>query len=304
MKSPLLLSIAIVAALLSFTQKDNSQAVNPVIGDISFVNKYGHQPDANTDDDLRIKTHLEYVENLLRQREVATLPTELQSKRKHLLDLLHTYWTAGVFPKNYDHAGQRKPCFIDKDGNICAVGYLIEQTAGRQAANEINSKHKYDELLAMNDKTIDGWIEGSGLTKEECAMIQPAYASNSLDPRYGVNTAIWCGVNLSLCVVNAIQLGKGNEGNTNGVIGLVSGMGQILYGAIKFEANTFGGTINETTNIISMINIGLGTTTMILSGVNLATNHKPKSKLTTWNIYSFPTQNQSTGLGFSVSRKF
>ncbi len=278
--------------------------MNPIIGDISFVSKYGHQPDANTDNDLRIKTHLEYVEKLLRNKNVSAMTAELQSKRKQLLDLLHTYWTAGVFPKNYDHAGRRKPCFIDRDGNICAVGYLIEQTAGSEAANEINNKHQYKELLAMNDKTVDSWIAGSGLTKRECAMIQPQYASNSLEPRYGVNTAIWCGVNLSLSIVNAIQLGKGVEGNSSGVIGLVSGMGQIVYGAIKFEKNTFGGTINETTNVISMLNIGLGTTTMILSGVNLAANGKPKPKLTTWNIYSFPTQNQSTGLAFSVSRKF
>jgi hypothetical protein len=96
-------------------------------------------------------------------------------KRNHLLDLLHDYWTKAVFPRNYDYKAERKPCFIDKDGTICAVGYLVEQTAGREAAETINFKHKYDVVMEMNDEMVDNWINKSGLTKEECAMIQPTY---------------------------------------------------------------------------------------------------------------------------------
>jgi len=154
---------------------DKSQLVNLILGDISYESAFGHKPDAMTDNNLRIRTHLEYVENLLRNKNVSDLSTDLQTKRNHLLDLLHDYCTNGVFPKNYDYADQRKPCFIDKDGAICAVGYLLEQTTSRQVADEINSKHKYDELLAMNNSTVDNWILTSGLTKEECAMIQPTY---------------------------------------------------------------------------------------------------------------------------------
>jgi hypothetical protein len=152
-----------------------SQWVNLILGDISYESAFGHKPDATTDNNLRIRTHLEYVENLLRNKNVSDLSTNLQTKRNHLLDLLHDYWTNGVFPKNYDYVDQRKPCFIDKDGTICAVGYLLEQTTSRQVADEINNKHKYDELLAMNSSTVDNWILTSGLTKEECAMIQPTY---------------------------------------------------------------------------------------------------------------------------------
>jgi hypothetical protein len=152
-----------------------SQWVNLILGDISYESAFGHKPDATTDNNLRIRTHLEYVENLLRNKNVSDLSTNLQTKRNHLLDLLHDYWTNGVFPKNYDYVDQRKSCFIDKDGTICAVGYLLEQTTSRQVADEINSKHKYDELLAMNNLTVDNWVLTSGLTKEECAMIQPTY---------------------------------------------------------------------------------------------------------------------------------
>lgn len=287
---------------------DRKQTVNPIIGDISFISKFGHQPDPTTDNDLRIKTHLEYVENLLRQKDVSKLPVALQNKRLQLLDLLHDYWTAGIFPGNYDYTDQRKPCFIDKYNKICAVGYLVERTTSRQVVNTINSKHKYDELLAMNDNLVDNWIAASGLSKRECAMIQPAYgltpvySCNYITPGYGISSSILVGLNISINTVNGIQLAKGANSKAIPVIGLFTGAGQMAIGAVMFPMGS-GGT-NEIQETLSMVNIGLGTTTMILSAWNLITNHKPKNKLTTWNIYSFPTQNNNTGLAFSLTRKF
>jgi hypothetical protein len=149
-------------------------SINPIIGNISFFNKYGYLPNTNTDDDLRIKTHLEYVENLLRKKDCSKLTLEARAKRNQILDLLYDYHVAGVFPRNYDH-NERRPCFIDEEGRICAVGYLVEQTVGREVAERINKKHKYDDLLAMNDESLENWIASSGLTKEEFATIQPSY---------------------------------------------------------------------------------------------------------------------------------
>ena len=160
---------------VAFSNAQSGQPVNSVIGDISFAKKFGHLAVVSTNEDLRIQTHLAYVENLLRQKDVSNLSPELQLNRTHLLDLLHNYWIRGIFPRNYDYKDQRRPCFIDKDGRICAVGYLIEQTAGRKAADAINAKHKYDRITEMNDEMVDNWINNSGLTKEECAMIQPQY---------------------------------------------------------------------------------------------------------------------------------
>ena len=156
-----------------YTEKE--QTINPVLGDISFLAKYGYQPDATTDEQLRIVTHFEYVENLLRQKDVSCLSPALQQNRAHLIDLFHEYKLAGKFPRNYDYDDQRRPCFIDKDNTICAVGYLVEQTAGRQAAEDINARFKYDDLLDMHDALVDNWVAQSGLTKEEVAMIQPTY---------------------------------------------------------------------------------------------------------------------------------
>lgn len=297
---------------------DKSQMVNPLIGDISYESKFGHKPDATTDNNLRIRTHLEYVEHLLRSKDISDLSADLQIKRNHLLDLLHDYWVNGVFPKNYDYTDQRKPCFIDKDGTICAVGYLVEQTTSRQVAENINSKHKYDELLAMNNQTVDNWVLTSGLTKEECAMIQPTYGStpvdtyndtyNRISPAYGISSSIIGGLNLSLNTVNGIQIGKGTTNKTVPTIALITGAGQIVLGSAMFpkEQMAWGGTnyTNESQKTLSMVNIGLGTTTMILSAWNLITNRKPKDKLTAWNFYSFPTQDNNTGMAFSLTRRF
>ena len=292
---------------------DKSQMVNSVLGDISYESKFGHNPDISTDNNLRIRTHLEYVENLLRKKDVSNLSVELKIKRNHLLDLLHDYWKNGIFPKNYDYSEQRKPCFIDRDGNICAVGYLVEQSTSRQVADAINNKHKYDELLAMNNSTVDNWVLTSGLAKEECAMIQPTYGPtpvetyNNITPAYGISSSIIGGLNLSLNTINGIQIGKGTTNKTVSIIGLITGAGQIALGSAKFPKENKGwGTnyTNESQKTLSMVNIGLGTTTMILSAWNLITNRKQKDKLTTWNIYSFPTQNNNTGMAFSMTRRF
>jgi len=315
MRNPTTIFTLMVAILFLGCNKssvDKSQLVNPILGDISYESAFGHKPDATTDNNLRIRTHLEYVENLLRNKNVSDLSTDLQTKRNHLLDLLHDYWTNGVFPKNYDYADQRKPCFIDKDGTICAVGYLLEQTTSRQVADYINSKHKYDELLAMNNSTVDNWVLTSGLTKEECAMIQPTYGStpvsyNHITPAYGISSSILGGLNLSLNTINGIQISNGAPNKTVSIIGLITGAGQITLGSAMFPKENISMGINytnESQKTLSMINIGLGTTTMILSTWNLITNRRPKDRLTTWNIYSFQTQDNNTGMAFALTRKF
>jgi hypothetical protein len=291
---------------------DNGLSINPLLGDISFVDKFGHQPTATTDEDLRIKTHLEYVEILLRQKEVSNLTPEEQEKRKNILDLLHVYWTTGIFPRNYDHIDKRVPYFIDKDGKICAVGYLVEQTADRQSAEKINDIHKYDKLLAMNDHTLESWIRTSGLTKEECAMIQPTYGPpptynyNYFSPQYGIASSVLGGVNLSLNTINAIQISKGTHNKTIPVISLLTGTGSIIYGAYNFPKEDWSGMYaktNESQKTLSMVNIGLGTTTMILSVWNLSANRQKKDRSVAWNFYSFPTTERQMGLGFYLTKK-
>lgn len=272
--SKLILTIFSLIILASCNRKPNNidQTVNAVIGDFSFMETYSQPPTNETDESSRLQTHLKYVENLLRSKDISSLTKEQTVNRLKMLDLLNDYWTAGAFPKNYDYPDQRIPCFIDKDGNICAVGYLIEQTAGRQVAEEINSKFKYEYLLAMNDQKIDNWVQESGLTKEECAMIQPTYGpaptDNYISPAYGVSSSLIGGLNLSMNTINGIQISKGAKNKTVPILGLITGAGQITLGALNYpkEQITWGGTyVNSSQRNLSLINIGLGTSTLILS---------------------------------------
>ena len=155
--------------------EDNKNTINAIIGDVSYIEKFGENPTPSTDSDLRITTHLQYIEKLLRKKKVAHLSKEQSQKRDLVLNLLHDYWVNGVFPKNYDYERQRLPCFIDQYENICAVGYLIEKTDGRLTAAKINDEYKYEFILSMRDKSSEDWMLNYGLTKLECAMIQPTY---------------------------------------------------------------------------------------------------------------------------------
>jgi len=284
--------------------------VNPVIGDASFITKFGYLPGETTSEKLRIETHLEYVENILRRKNVMAMPEALRERRKHLLDLLHEYRMAGIFPRNYDHPG-RVPCFIDRDGRICAVGYLVEKTAGREAAEEINRLHQYDDLLAMNSPLLDEWITGSGLTRTECAMIQPTYGMypanyNYVSPAYGTASAVLGGLNLSLSTMNGIQIGKGSSDLIIPITGLVTGAGQITLGAAMFpedQNGPYGNITNEAQKTVSFINIGLGTSTVLLSAWNLIDNHKVK-RPTSWSVYGFPTGDNQAVAGFYLSHRF
>lgn len=158
-----------------FATENTHFPINSVLGDQSFIEKFGKDPTTKTNEILRITTHLEYVEEILKKKEVTHLTDEQQTNRLQIIQLLNDYRVNKAFPKNYDFPNKRLPCFIDKTGNICAVGYLIEKTAGRAVSERINEGYKYARIVAIQIPEVDEWIRKNGLTKKECAMIQPEY---------------------------------------------------------------------------------------------------------------------------------
>jgi len=149
--------------------------VNRLLGDISYRAKYGKRPTEETPENLRIRTHLEYVEQELRTTPVFHLNAMQLENRYRILDLLHTYWNVGQFPQNNHFSNTRIPVFQDQDSNLCAVAYLIKHTAGQEVVNQINMKHKFHYIEMMQEAYILNWISDNGLTVRECAMIQPTY---------------------------------------------------------------------------------------------------------------------------------
>lgn len=293
---------------------EKNQQVNPILGDISYLDKFGYAPEKSSNDFERIKTHLEYTEKILRKKDISGLSCELQERRLYLLDLLHTYIEQGNFPKNYDYPDQRRPCFIDRDGTICAVGFLVEQTAGRKVAEQINAKFKYEYLLSMNDELIDNWVATSGFSKEECAMIQPNYGPvpvftyDHIRPSYGIASAALIGTNMAMNTIHSIQYCKESGRNALPILGMISGLGQIALGIGNIYPNEryYNGfsLVNEKQKNLSLLNIGIGSTTFFLSTWKLHANNKRKNKLTTWNIHGFQTHTTDYGVVVNMNRTF
>ncbi len=175
------------AATMLSAETAHTNTINAVLGDVSFVKKFGAPPTSASAEALRIQTHLEYVETLLRAKDVSHLPKQLRERRAALLDKLHEYRLAGSFPTNLAFPNERRPCFIDAADNICAVGYLIEQTAGRALAERINAAHQYDFLADIQMPELSEWVAASGLTARECAMIQPTYEP-SQEPKFRIES--------------------------------------------------------------------------------------------------------------------
>ena len=292
--------------------------VNSVIGDNSFIATFGYAPGAGTNEVLRIQTHLKFVEKVLEERDVSELNSIQQNKRMHVITLLHQYWIAGIFPSNFDFPTERRPCFIDRNGNICAVGYLVENTVGRQTAEQINSRHQYQYIFEMNEPAVTKWAEENGLTLEECAMIQPQYGPPITpgDPSYyaeiktgyGITSGVVGGINLATTIANFSH----RTSNSNGMayFGLITGTTQIIMGAANIKQPDVDSYIvpvskvsYKAQNNLSYLNIAMGTTTVVSSVMRLVMNKKLKDSRNTFNLYSYPNANNALNVGLTVTRR-
>lgn len=303
-------------SLITFAQQ-KLQAVNAVLHDESYVAVFGSLPESGINEHERIQIHLSYVEQLLRTAETASLTNSQQANRSVILDMLHQYWVAGIFPANRDYPGERKPCFIDADGNICAVGYLIEQTKGRELAEDINVLHQYDFLLNMKEPAIEAWANEFGLTLEECAMIQPSYgppppAQTSyadIKTGYGISSGIIGGSNIAVNIANLSNRLKHKPALS--YIGLITGTGQVIMGIANVKRTSIQPVINggetytsyKAQNNLSYVNIAMGTTTIITSVINLVMQKKNKDKRSSFNLYSYPNYTNEVSMGLSFTRK-
>jgi hypothetical protein len=276
--------------------------INAVIGDESYVQLYGETPGDGLSDYTRIRTHLDYVESGLRERSTDHLTKEQKKNRMAYLDLLTEYYKAGQFPYNDGHEDPRRPVFIDETGNICAVGYLVQQSAGRELAESISKEFKYAFIPEIESTEFDLWAEQSGFTPEELAMIQPMYGTieyvveekevnrNKVDWQYGTAST-------ALTVANAVYMSNRasrpwlfNSSSAAHWFGLAAGTGSLLLGALNVDNRTtyteilgepgfcMGNCtipvleyheVNHARTGLSLLNISAGLFTVIRSGYHL-----------------------------------
>lgn len=156
----------------------NILGVNHRLGDLSFMLAFGRKPTAADPDALRMRTHLDLALRILRARP-ATAPA-LAARRATILEHLATYRDKGAVPENA-HVGRRNPVFIDDAGRICAVGYLIEQTAGRDLAEAVAERFRFSYIGEMQLPALGAWVAASGFTAAELELIQPAYSLPTIE---------------------------------------------------------------------------------------------------------------------------
>jgi hypothetical protein len=89
------------------------------------------------------------------------------------------------------------------------------------------------------------------------------------------------------------------------ILGLVTGAGQIILGAVMMpEEKEFAYRTNESEKDLSMVNIGSGAVTMILSYWNLVTTPESNNQAMSWNIYPYSIADGNVGFGLSITRGF
>ncbi len=153
----------------------NIDPINAVIGDESFNYTFDRLPNVYDSETLRIITHLKYVLQNLEKTDISNLTEQQKYNRAILLSHLAKYIEIGNFPKNEFSNISNRPNFIDSNGNICAVGFLIAETIGRETAEHLNAQYQFEYIMNMDSHILDQWLHEYGLSRLEAAMIQPAY---------------------------------------------------------------------------------------------------------------------------------
>lgn len=162
--------------LLSLLVSAQGDTVNDRLGDLSWVIAFGSKP-ASVSADARIAVHLEFVERLLRSRDVLHLRSDVRARRAAALDALAVYRKRGLFPRrtNDGYRGMR-PRFIDDRGVHCAVGELIKQSGAPALAAAIDRDFEYAYVPDILSPALAAWAVRHGFTTDELAMIQPGYS--------------------------------------------------------------------------------------------------------------------------------
>jgi hypothetical protein len=161
---PVLFSAAVLYLLLSDELEPSARAINAEIGDESYVQIYGSLPGEDVPFTVRMRTHLEYAESVLRNRPVDHLTEEQKKNRQLILTHLENFLMSEKFSQ------------IDETNDkICVICYLVEKTSDSTLTeidpNQINNS-TFSEL---NHPGLSDWAEESGITIDELALIQPVF---------------------------------------------------------------------------------------------------------------------------------
>jgi len=146
----------------------------------------------------RLRRHFELVLSVLIERSPASLTTavdrleqsrdeqwdanqraawrkKLATARLTQLERLQRYARRGLFPFNEHVAGRAVPVFVDNYDTACAVGHLMRESGWKEVVALIQSTNNLVYVTDRDAGPVAQWALTSGLTREEAALIQPAY---------------------------------------------------------------------------------------------------------------------------------
>ncbi len=302
--------------------------INAAIGDISYEKEFGAKPDASASEETRIKTHLQYVIEVLEDTETHHLNAKQVENRKYVITLLKQYKDAGEFPQNH-HFKNRRPVFIDQDGNLCAVGHLIAKTKGLEAAQRINRDHKFDYIKDIDPKLINGWLAENGLTQKEAAMIQPAYRSsitrnqNNIETEYAIGSSLLAGAQLGAMSYSLLTDNSPSDIRKVSVFNTALGAASLTLGLVNLD-NRYSETsspapeqpcicwtttttyTNKARTQLSIANIAVGTASLVYNSIRFFSAPK-KEEPSTFNVSATQLYDPSSGQtapALSLSMKF
>lgn len=221
----------------ALTNQYRGKTINAIIGNQSYVAQYGHQPGPEISEIKRIRTHLTYVRNLLANKDISNLSENQKERRNRNLRRLTAYISEESFPVNEGYPNQRRPNFIDSEGRVCAVGYLIAQSQGLEAAKRIKKKYQYAYVRDMQSAFLAEWADRNGFTIRELAMIQPAYDWEDPHQNDKINRSaevLWLGANVGLSGLNTIQGFRNSSSLVPAIGGIASGVAQFTLGTSEF----------------------------------------------------------------------
>jgi hypothetical protein len=99
---------------------------------------------------------------------------ELHALRMQRIADLEAYAAGREFPINLVTV-EFTPVFVDGMGTACAVGHLMRCSGANALVDEIAAENNLVKLHELTDGPAVEWMRHSGLTKEECELIQPEY---------------------------------------------------------------------------------------------------------------------------------
>lgn len=107
----------------------------------------------------------------LEDMQPATI-AELATRRAQLIGWLHEYTEAAVFPT--DAEGRPLSVFEDARGVRCPMAELIYRSGRADLVESTKRMHNSIRLRDVTTGPLKDWMDGSGLTRDEIAMVQGA----------------------------------------------------------------------------------------------------------------------------------